>query len=206
MNIFVLDQDPVVAAQMMCDEHIIKMPTESLQMLSTNYRLLDGRKIDFIKPNGKKQTMFLMDGEQVALKKFTEEGEFIPESKQRFTIVDPIIFRNTHENHECNIWTRDSTGNYEWHYKLFCAMLDEFFIRNGKMHACEWGRSWMAEPPKNLKKGRFYAQPECMPTEFKRKTVVESYRNFYIEDKLFASYNRGRNAPAWFTEGRLCKS
>ena len=33
MNIFALDDDPVVAAQMMCDQHIPKMIVESVQML-----------------------------------------------------------------------------------------------------------------------------------------------------------------------------
>ena len=32
MNIFVLDRDPVVAAQMQCDRHVVKMVLESAQM------------------------------------------------------------------------------------------------------------------------------------------------------------------------------
>lgn len=39
MNIFVLDEDPKIAAQMMCDKHVVKMIVESCQMLSTNHRL-----------------------------------------------------------------------------------------------------------------------------------------------------------------------
>lgn len=35
MNIFVLDQDPIIAAQYMCDKHVIKMATESAQLLCT---------------------------------------------------------------------------------------------------------------------------------------------------------------------------
>lgn len=35
MNIFVLDNDPVLAAQMQCDKHVVKMCLESAQMLST---------------------------------------------------------------------------------------------------------------------------------------------------------------------------
>ena len=42
MNIFYLDKDPVVAAQMMCDKHVVKMILESAQMLSTAHRVLDG--------------------------------------------------------------------------------------------------------------------------------------------------------------------
>ena len=42
MNIFYVDQDPVKAAQMMCDKHIIKMILESAQMLCSVKRRLDG--------------------------------------------------------------------------------------------------------------------------------------------------------------------
>ena len=42
MNIFYLDRDPKLAAQMMCDKHVVKMILESAQMLSTTHRVLDG--------------------------------------------------------------------------------------------------------------------------------------------------------------------
>lgn len=35
MNIFILHEDPVVAAKMHCDQHLNKMILESAQMLST---------------------------------------------------------------------------------------------------------------------------------------------------------------------------
>ena len=42
MNIFYLDKNPIVSAQMMCDKHVVKMILESAQMLSTAHRVLDG--------------------------------------------------------------------------------------------------------------------------------------------------------------------
>ena len=42
MNIFYLDKDPIVAAQMSCDKHVVKMILESAQLLSTAHRVLDG--------------------------------------------------------------------------------------------------------------------------------------------------------------------
>jgi|11_taG_2_1085331.scaffolds.fasta_scaffold29774_1 hypothetical protein len=35
MNIFILSEDAEECTKMMCDKHVVKMPTESLQMLST---------------------------------------------------------------------------------------------------------------------------------------------------------------------------
>lgn len=34
MNTFVLDENPIIAAQMLCDEHIVKIPLEAAQLLS----------------------------------------------------------------------------------------------------------------------------------------------------------------------------
>ena len=42
MNIFILHEDPVVAAHMQCYKHVPKMVVESAQMLSTAHRMLDG--------------------------------------------------------------------------------------------------------------------------------------------------------------------
>lgn len=44
MNLFILDKDPVLAAQLQCDKHVVKMIVESAQMLSTVHRMLDGRQ------------------------------------------------------------------------------------------------------------------------------------------------------------------
>ena len=44
MNIFYVDKDPIVSAQMMCDKHVVKMILESAQMLSTAHRVLDGNE------------------------------------------------------------------------------------------------------------------------------------------------------------------
>ena len=42
MNIFYLHKDPVIAAQMSCDKHVVKMILESAQLLSTCHRVQDG--------------------------------------------------------------------------------------------------------------------------------------------------------------------
>ena len=45
MNIFVLNENPVIAAQEQCDKHVVKMIVESAQMLSTAHRMLDDPSI-----------------------------------------------------------------------------------------------------------------------------------------------------------------
>ena len=46
MNIFYVHKDPVVAAKMLIDKHVVKMIIESAQMLSTAHRLLDGEQYE----------------------------------------------------------------------------------------------------------------------------------------------------------------
>ena len=46
MNIFVLDESPIISAQMQCDKHIVKMPLETAQMLcSVLHRHGQGDKV-----------------------------------------------------------------------------------------------------------------------------------------------------------------
>lgn len=40
MQIFALDDNPVVAAKLHCDKHIVRMPLETAQMLSTVWHIL----------------------------------------------------------------------------------------------------------------------------------------------------------------------
>lgn len=52
MNIFVLARDPVRAAEMQCDQHVVKMPLETAQMLSTAHHVV-GTDVDKEKIYGK---------------------------------------------------------------------------------------------------------------------------------------------------------
>ena len=48
MNIFVLDESPIISAQMQCDKHIVKMPLETAQMLcSVWHRYGEGDKVPY---------------------------------------------------------------------------------------------------------------------------------------------------------------
>ena len=52
MNIFVVDEHPIAAANQMIDKHVVKMILESGQMLSTAHRVLDGEEWTDYSKNG----------------------------------------------------------------------------------------------------------------------------------------------------------
>ena len=47
MNIFYLSRDPVEAAQVQCDRHVVKMILETAQLLSTAHVELDGEQVAY---------------------------------------------------------------------------------------------------------------------------------------------------------------
>ena len=71
MNIFYLDKDPVVAAQMSCDKHVVKMILESAQMLCTAKRVLDGTEYTDLTKNGRKIKRWRLENSN--LERFTKQ-------------------------------------------------------------------------------------------------------------------------------------
>ena len=111
MNIFVLEDCPVKAAEVQCDKHVVKMIVESGQMLSTAHRMLDGNLEVYINANGRKARRYnLSDWRQ------------------------QVLYKAVHYHHPCTVWTMESSENYLWHYIHFVALCDEYTHRYGKVH------------------------------------------------------------------------
>jgi hypothetical protein len=108
------------------------------------------------------------------------------------------LYRKTHMNYPSTVWCRQSSGNYKYLYTLFCALCDEFTKRYGKIHLTDKKlRAILKTPPQNIPKGDFFEPPCAMPEEYIVKSTVQSYRNFYLKDKVrFAKWKNGK--PKWF--------
>ena len=180
MNIFVLDENPKVAATMLCDKHVPKMIVESAQMLSTVHRMLDG--IPEKRPSKSGKTM-------QTYYSFSDER-------------DELYYLAVHKYHPCTTWTAESKSNYEWHYTHFQAMAEEYEYRRGKVHATyQKLGELLAKPPKNIPDVGLteFAQamshyPECkVPGD-----AVTAYRKYYHAAKPFAKWEWKRPAPAWW--------
>ena len=180
MNIFILDNDPVIAAQIQCDKHVVKMIVESAQMLSTVHRMLDGTMERRPSKSGSMIQYFYLEDER-----------------------EDILYKACHFNHPSTIWTRESIHNYQWHYKHFIALCDEYTYRYGKIHATDTKlREALKHLPNNI--------PVCKMTPFKlamasfpeciTEDPVESYRNFYeTKQSRFKMDWTKRQVPEWFT-------
>lgn len=181
MNLFILDESPIVAAQQQCDKHVVKMIIESAQMLSTAHRFLDGQLTTRPSKSGKTNVKYWL------LDDFRESH----------------LYKAVHVNHPCTIWTRESVSNYRWHYKHFIALCDEYRYRYGKTHKTEEVLAdALSFVPKNIPNGSLtpfrlamLAYPECIDNN----DVVGSYRKYYhTKQEQFAMKWTKRETPPWF--------
>jgi hypothetical protein len=183
MNIFILDTDAVKAAKQQCDKHIVKMVTESAQMLSTAHRILDGTETIRTSKSGKRMVKY-----------WTLDGE-----------MENIMMKAVHINHPCTLWTMASKENYDWHWEHYKALSDEYTHRYGKQHGAFYNNEIgyiLKMTPKNIQsKGltpfalAMGSNPECIhPGD-----PVRSYREFYQtkQDRFGMSW-KNREVPDWF--------
>ena len=76
MNIFYLNEDPVVSSHLHCDKHVVKMVIEYAQMLSTAHRILDGEEYLDKTANGRNIKRYRLQDkemESVLYKVFTHQ-------------------------------------------------------------------------------------------------------------------------------------
>ena len=181
MNIFVLDENPAVSAQMMCDKHIPKMIVEAAQMLSTAHRMLDGYSEKRLSKSGKRMINYWV---------------------HRNNNLEASLYKAVHHGHPCTKWTMESKANYDWHYEHFVALCDEFKYRFGKPHmTSDKLTETLQRAPDNISDITMtpFAQamshyPECIV----EGDPVQAYRNYYHTAKPFAKWAKGRAAPSWW--------
>lgn len=185
MNIFVLDPSPVLAAQLQCDKHVVKMIVESAQMLSTAHRMLDGKPGIDVRTDP-------ISGKSRRIKIWTLDGS-----------IDSKMYAAVHTGHPCTVWTMMSDANYRWHYDHFVALCDEYTHRYGKVHNTDSAlRSVLRNPPTTIQRGpitpfplAMKSNPECMDFS----DPVASYRKFYqTKQARFKMSWTKRNVPDWF--------
>ena len=138
MNIFYINEDPIIAARELADDHIRKMQVESAQMCCTAH---------------------------------WETGGTAP-------------YKRAHKNHPSTIWTRQSIQHYRWLIAHGLEICNEFEKRYGKRHKTQDVLEWLLVNHPNIPDIDFVPPPQCMDDIYKSNNTIESYRKFYIEEKI----------------------
>jgi len=179
MNIFALSECPKDSAQQMIDKHVVKMPTESCQMLHTNslYFL-------FWNCHGREPSL-------KELKKFHKESHYS-------YMMKPAML-----NHPSTIWARQNKANYMWLYNHALALCKEYTYRYGKVHSTNFKlNQLLSEAPQNIKKEGWREPPPAMshyPQCIVKGDSIQSYKNYYNEAKAYFAKWSKRETPDWFT-------
>ena len=177
MNIFYLHNDPIECAKLHNDKHVVKMILEYAQLLSTAHRMVDGYVHEDTTPNGRK------------IKRWKLENESL----------DSTIYKSTHGNHPSAIWVRQSKENYDWLYRLWIALMDEFTYRYGKVHSTARLKHALANSPTNIPNSPFTEPTPAMPDEFKVKgNSIQAYINYYVGAKQHLASWKKRTIPSWY--------
>ena len=125
MNIFYLHEDPIQNAKWHIDKHIVKMPIEYAQLMSTAHRMLDGEMYIDRTANNRRIKRWRLNDER-----------------------ESVLYKASHINHPSAVWVRESVENYNQMYKLYMATLAEYTNRYGKIHGSTKPSIALIRPPK----------------------------------------------------------
>ena len=178
MNIFYLDPDPQICAEMHNNKHCVKMILEYAQLLSTAHRVLDGVITEGVSPTGRKRKSYVLSDSR-----------------------ENILYSATHINHPSAIWVRQNHQNYIWLSQLLYALCKEYTYRYGKVHKVQ--REGLLEMlfnwPMNIPMGEFTEPTPAMPDGVKVSgDSIKSYRNYYIKNKAHLANWKNRKVPDWY--------
>jgi hypothetical protein len=179
MNIFYLDPNPQICAEMHNNKHCVKMILEYAQLLSTAHRVLDGHVVIGTSASGRKRTTYTLDSS-----------------------LDGILYSATHINHPSAIWVRQSHQNYMWLAELLEELCNEYTYRYEKVHKVE--RVGLMQYlknnfPVNIPIGPFTGPTPAMPDDVKVPgNSLASYHNYYKQNKTHLANWKNRPVPQWF--------
>ena len=107
-------------------------------------------------------------------------------------------YKLSHKNHPCSIWSRESLSNYLYLCELGLELCNEYTYRYGKRHKSQDVIEWCLINKPNIKDIGFTEPSKAMPDEYKVKSVVQSYRNYYMGAKSGFAVWKNRETPEWF--------
>ena len=192
MNIFKLSYNAHVAAMVQSDKHVIKMPLESIQLLCTCKRVLDGELTTVYIPSIKVCKWNPEDPTdsrtytRVKLRKRVIHVLPCDTIKTRFgtpILTAKKLYLESHVNHPCAKWVRESVHNYYWLHKHAYALCMEYKYRFGKTHASAALLSTLLDSPTNIPLVSPTLPAQAMPIQYRQADPVAAYWEYYRKEK-----------------------
>jgi hypothetical protein len=109
------------------------------------------------------------------------------------------LYKTAYKNHPCTIWARESSSNYFWLYLHFVALGNEYTYRYDKTHASITKlQEPLAKVPSSIVQGEMTSLAQAMPEQYKDSDSIKAYRNYCINEKHYAKWEKRRDKPTWW--------
>ena len=141
-------------------------------------------------------------------KMVTESAQMMASALRRHGATDeqmPLTksgtpYRGGYKNHPCTIFAGDTRTNFKWLAHHAEALLDEYYHRFGKVHACHNPIYQMSSMSKMIPEGDLTPFAQAMPDEYKDDDAVKAYRAYYHSkaDSKGGVHYRHTSPPDWW--------
>ena len=189
MNLFILDKDPVIAAKMYCDKHVLKLIVECYQMMGSAV-ISHGATPDMMPLTSKKKP--LRGGYH-----FHPVTKWVGKTRENF------LWTSYHAAMLCEEYTKRYGKTHACsegleHLYRMRDMIPEGPLTPFALAMPNEYRPSHGTITRPIDNGRYIV------THASGDDAVQAYRRYYIHEKsYFAAWNKGRDAPDWYVEGLL---
>jgi hypothetical protein len=176
MNIFAVHEDPQIAGASLPDKLVVKMTTESLQLLAP--WAFNTFEVKIEKPGLNRQLALL-------------------ESEKLFYGTKGFAY------HPCSKWLYETPANVHWVVEHAFGMAQEYWERYNKYHGALFGLDevrTLLYKNFNAASSRDHSPfVQAMPDQYKDPAnPVQAYRNYLMGEKGYAVWKHG-NQPEWWS-------
>jgi hypothetical protein len=110
-----------------------------------------------------------------------------------------FYYKPVMKNHPMNKWVRQNTANYNYAYKLYIALCEEYKYRFGRTHLSENYKDALKYAPISIPSSNKITQPPlCIKEDCILDNTIESYRMYYIQHKKHLAKWKNRDKPYWY--------
>jgi len=110
----------------------------------------------------------------------------------------PSPYRATHKAHPCTVWAGDTRLNFGWLGEHGLALCREYTRRYKRTHKCEAVIRDALLQIGCIPAGPQTPFPQAMPEEYRSPDAVESYRQYYQQEKARIAVWKYSDTPAWW--------
>jgi len=132
------------------------------------------------------------------VKMITEQNQLLCSAYYYTDNIPSNIYKLTHYNHPCAVWTRSSLSNWLWLKDMTLALCAEYTYRYGKTHKGEG--VCLSLPAPDLKDKGLTPFAQALPEKYRCEDAVAAYRKYYLAEKSHLFKWKNRSVPEWIAD------